>query len=139
MQHGFVRVSPVFIINGQSPEVFKPGESALDNPSFWHGKKSVRLFVRPEYDIQVTTQQSLDRVPDSLAPVTSVARIRFSPGNLYLMDSNTSSAPTLSWTLAGWTLIDMGSPGCQPLCAPSFPLSFCSRLYPFDRQCDGRS
>ena len=26
--------------------------------------------------------------------------VRFSPGNLYLMDSNTSSAPTLSWTLA---------------------------------------
>ena len=63
MHHGFVRVSPVFVINGQPPEVFKPGESALYNPSFWHGKKSVRVFVRPEYDI---------------------------------MDSNTSSAPTLS-------------------------------------------
>ena len=80
MQHGFVRVSPVFIINGQSPEVFKPGESALYNPSFWHGKKSVRLFVRPEYDIQVTTQQSLDRVPDSLASVTSVRQNPFQSG-----------------------------------------------------------
>ncbi len=59
MQHGFVCVSPVLVVNGQSPEVFKPGESALYNPSFWHGKKSVRVFVRPEYDIQVTTQQSL--------------------------------------------------------------------------------
>ena len=74
MHHGFVRVSPVFVINGQPPEVLKPGESALDNPSFWHGDKSVRAFVRPEYDFQVTAQQSPDRVPDSLAPVTSVRR-----------------------------------------------------------------
>lgn len=38
MQHGFVRVSPVFIINGQSPEVLEPGESALYNPSFGMGR-----------------------------------------------------------------------------------------------------
>ncbi len=80
MQHGFVCVSPIFVVNGQSPEVFKPGESALYNPSFWHGKKSVRVFVRPEYDIQVTTQQSLDRVPDCLASVTSIRQNPFQPG-----------------------------------------------------------
>ena len=74
MHHGFVRVSPVFVINGQPPEVLKPGEGALDNPSSWHGDKSVRAFVSPEYDFQVTAQQSPDRVPDSLAPVTSVRR-----------------------------------------------------------------
>ena len=53
MHHGFVRIGPVFIVNGQPPEVLKPGEGALDNPSFWHRDKSVRPFVRPEYDIQV--------------------------------------------------------------------------------------
>ena len=42
MHHGFVRVSPVFVINGQPPEVLKPGEGAFDNPSFWHVDKSVR-------------------------------------------------------------------------------------------------
>ena len=34
MQHGFVRIGPVFVINGQPPEVLKPGEGAFDNPSF---------------------------------------------------------------------------------------------------------
>ena len=79
MHHGFVRIGPVFIVNGQSPEVLEPWESALDNPSFWHGDKSVRPFVRPEYDIQVAMQQSHDRVPDSLAPVTSVRQNPFQP------------------------------------------------------------
>lgn len=39
-------------------------------------------FVRfsPEYDIQVTTQQSLDRVPDCLASVASVRQNPFQPG-----------------------------------------------------------
>ena len=73
MQHGFVRVSPVFIINGQSPEVFKPGESALYNPSFWHGKKSVRLFVRPGKDIQQVnnTISYLDKVSVESLPILS--------------------------------------------------------------------
>jgi len=34
MHHGFVRIGPVFVINGQPPEVLKPGEGALDNPIF---------------------------------------------------------------------------------------------------------
>ena len=57
--------------------------------------------------------------------------VRIGPGNLYLMDSNTPSAPTLSWTLAGWTLTDMGTPSVSTtMCSflsfiflfPSIPL-----------------
>ena len=40
---------------------------------------SLLKFSRPEYDIQVAMQQSLDRVPDSLAPVTSVRQNPFQP------------------------------------------------------------
>ena len=35
--------------------------------------------VRPEYDIRVTTQQPLDRVPDCLASVTTVRQNPFQP------------------------------------------------------------
>ena len=65
MQHGFVRVSTVFIVNGKPPEVFKPGESALYNPFFRHGYKSVRAFVGPEYDIQVAMQRRVSKISSS--------------------------------------------------------------------------
>ena len=79
MQHGFVRVSPVFVINGQPPEVLKPGESALDNPSFWHRDKSVRPFVRPEHDVQFATQQFSGHFPDGITSVPSVSQNPFQP------------------------------------------------------------
>ena len=41
---------------------------------------NLSLFVRPEYDIQVTTQQFLDRVPDCLASITSVRQNPFQSG-----------------------------------------------------------
>ena len=82
MHHGFVRVGPVFIVNGQSPEVLKPGEGAFDNPSFGKGDKFVRLLVRPEHDVQFATQQFSGHFPDGItsgSPRVSTTMCSFLP------------------------------------------------------------
>ncbi len=139
MNYCQVGVSPVFVVHGQPPEVLEPREGSLYNPSFWQGDKFVRLFVRPKHDLQSAVQQLPGRISDGITLYSPSASIRCSLGNLYLMDSNTSSAPTLSWTFAGWIVTDIGCPKESTTMCSFLPLIFLFPSTPSGRQHDGRS